>query len=59
MNLVQLKSIDLPQLAQTNLILAQSNKGVGLLCLTNLYKYIVKVNNQELVFIINKLKGCL
>lgn len=58
MNLVQLKAIDLQKLEAINSQL-EKEYNHKLICLEHMYQYIVKVNNEEFVFIISNLKSCL
>ena len=57
MGLVQLKGIDLQRLQRTNAEIATSYGG-ELQCLTNLSKYILKVNQESFNYIINNIKMC-
>ena len=58
MKLGELKAIKLDQLEADNRQL-QSNYQRKLLCLDNLSKYILRVNDEEFQFIISNLKVCL
>lgn len=58
MGLVELKAIDLGKLERTNQEV-KAVYGAPLNCLTNLSKYITKVNLESFTFIINNLKMCL
>jgi hypothetical protein len=58
MGLVELKAIDLQRLNKTNEVIG-AVYGHRLLCLTNLSKYITKVNEESFAFIINNLNMCL
>ena len=55
---MELKTIDLGRLEKTNDEIA-INYSHKLLCLTNLSKYITKVNNESFAYIINNIKMCL
>jgi hypothetical protein len=58
MNLMELKAIDLLKLEKTNEEISALYSS-RLQCLTNLSKYISKVNNESFAYIINNLKMCL
>ena len=58
MKLGELKAIKMEQLEADNRQLQASYKS-KLLCLENLSKYILRVNDEEFQFIISNLKICL